>query len=109
MEMTDYTEEALASLFTFKYCRNDCNPEPQPRAAFNKNRYMKDGLQGICRECQKERRQFLAGQPKKVKVELEEHECAKCRKIFLRANHLTTRCDDCKKKAHYSESDLGGS
>ncbi len=108
-EMTDYTEEALASLFPEKVCGNDCNPEPQPRAAFNKNKYNRDGLQKICRACLKERRQFLAEQPKKVKVEMEEHECAKCRKIFLRANHLTTRCDDCKKKAHYCESDLGGS
>ncbi len=106
--MIDYTEEALASLFPIKVCENDCNPEPQPRVAFNKNKYNRDGLQKICRACLKERKQFLAEQPKKVPVEMEEHKCAKCQKIFLRANHLTTRCDDCKKKAHYCESDLGG-
>ncbi len=107
--MTDYTEIALAAVFPEKLCHNNCSPNPKPRAAFNLNRYMKDGLQIDCRECQKEKRRIAALKEKKVKVELEEHVCAKCRKIFLRANHLTTRCDDCKKKAHYSESDLGGS
>ncbi len=106
--MTDYTEIALAAAIPEKLCGNDCNPEPQPRAAFNKNRYMKDGLQNDCRGCQKEKRRIVALREKKVKVEMQEHKCAKCQKIFLRANHLTTRCDDCKKKAHYCESDLGG-
>ncbi len=108
MEMTDYTEIALAALFPEKLCGNDCNPEPQPRAAFARNRYMKDGLQKNCRACQKERRQFLAGLPKTKGRYEKPYRCAKCRKIFLRASRFITRCDDCKKKAHYSESDLGG-
>ena len=106
--MTDYTEIALAAVYPEKLCRNYCSLLPKPRSAFNKNRCMKDGLQNDCRGCQKEKRRILALQEKKVKPEMEEHKCAKCQKIFLRANHLTTRCDECKKKAHYSESDLGG-
>ncbi len=106
--MTDYTELALAALFPIKVCGNDCNPEPQPRAAFNRNKYNRDGLQNICRACMKEKRRIFALQEKKVKPEMEEHECVKCHKIFLRDSPFITRCDECKAKAPYSERDLGG-
>ena len=106
--MTDYTEIALAAVFPQKVCGNDCNPEPQPRAAFNRNKYNRDGLQKICRACLKERRQFLAGFAKTKGRYEKPYRCAKCHKIFMRESRFITRCDPCKAKAHYSESDLGG-
>lgn len=107
-------QEALAAQYPEKLCANNCSSEPLPRDAFNRNAYMKDGLQAVCRACQKskrlnvQRRQaFKEANPLKQGLK-QNRKCLKCLKLFASVGPHNRICHECKKKADYSEADYGG-
>lgn len=99
-------EQALAIQYPLKLCANHCSSEPLPRDAFNRNAYMEDGLQPVCKVCLKAKR--LQRRQNLEKKNFKTRSCAKCHKMFIPANPFITRCDACKVKETYSEADLGG-
>lgn len=102
------SEGELIRLYPVKLCANNCSSEPLPRDAFNRNAYNIDGLQAVCRACQKSKRLNVRRRQALEKKTYKKRPCAKCHKMFTPEGPFITRCDECKKKADYSEADMGG-